>query len=131
MNNCKVTYNLKVKFQDTLSVWKVSKYRENTGKYGPEETPSLDTFHPVTSNPKKWFIKGFTAQKMKFSIKDFSSKCDQIRSFLWQFSVDWVIFTGQILNGKLHFLYSVFFFYLHDCTFKWIVLVLNQFNVIW
>ena len=23
-----------------------------------------------------------TAQKMKFSIKDFSSKCDQIRSFL-------------------------------------------------
>ena len=25
---------------------------------------------------------GFTAQKMKSSIKDFSSKCDQIRSFL-------------------------------------------------
>ena len=24
-----------------------------------------------------------TAQKMKFSIKDFFSKCDQIRSFLW------------------------------------------------
>ena len=24
-----------------------------------------------------------TAQKMKFSIKDFLSKCDQIRSFLW------------------------------------------------
>ena len=24
----------------------------------------------------------FTAQKMKFSIKDFFSKCDQIRSFL-------------------------------------------------
>ena len=23
------------------------------------------------------------AQKMKFSIKDFLSKCDQIRSFLW------------------------------------------------
>ena len=23
----------------------------------------------------------FTAQKMKFSIKDFPSKCDQIRSF--------------------------------------------------
>ena len=32
-----------------------------------------------------------TAQKMKFSIKDFFSKCDQIRSFL---------------NGKLHFLCS-------------------------
>ena len=24
----------------------------------------------------------FTAQKLKFSIKDFSSKCDRIRSFL-------------------------------------------------
>ena len=31
------------------------------------------------------FIKTDTAQKMKFSIKDFFSKCD------------------QILNGKLHF----------------------------
>ena len=29
----------------------------------------------------------FTAQKMKFSIKDlFSNKCDQIRSFLWIWS---------------------------------------------
>ena len=27
-----------------------------------------------------------TAQKMKFSIKDFFSKCDQIRSFLWIWS---------------------------------------------
>ena len=27
-------------------------------------------------------INIFTAQKMKFSINDFSSKCDQIRSFL-------------------------------------------------
>ena len=34
-----------------------------------------------------------TAQEMKFSIKDFLSKCDQIRS-------------GEILNGKLHFLCS-------------------------
>ena len=40
-----------------------------------------------------------TVQKMKFSIKDFFSKCDQIRSFL---------------NGKLHFLRSdlIFYFYL-------------------
>ena len=32
-------------------------------------------------------IKG-TAQKIKFSIKDFSSKCDKIRSFLkkWKIS---------------------------------------------
>ena len=35
-------------------------------------------------------------QKMKFSIKDFFSKCDQIRTF-----------TEEILNGKLHFLCSV------------------------
>ena len=28
----------------------------------------------------------YTAQKMKFSIKDFFSKCDQIRSFLWIWS---------------------------------------------
>ena len=39
-----------------------------------------------------------TAQKMKFSIKDFFSKCDQIRR---------VTFTEEILNGKLHFLCSV------------------------
>ena len=30
-----------------------------------------------------WYI---TAQKMKFSIMDFFSKCDQIRSFLWIWS---------------------------------------------
>ena len=28
------------------------------------------------------YAKNYTAQKMKFSIKDFFSKCDQIRSFL-------------------------------------------------
>ena len=38
----------------------------------------------------------FTAQKTKFSIKDFFSKCDQIWSNL-------VTFTQEILNGKLHF----------------------------
>ena len=34
-------------------------------------------------------IEPFTAQKMKFSIKDFFSKCDQIRSFLgiWSYLV--------------------------------------------
>ena len=37
-----------------------------------------------------------TAQKMKFSIKDFLSKCDQIRR----------LFTAEILDGKLHFLCS-------------------------
>ena len=36
---------------------------------------------------------------MGFSIKDFFSKCDQIRRKL-------VTFTEEILNGKNHFLYS-------------------------
>ena len=36
---------------------------------------------------------------MKFSIKDFFSKCDQIRSFL-----DLVTVTKEILNAKLQFL---------------------------
>ena len=39
-----------------------------------------------------------TAQKMKFSIKDFFRKCDQ--------TADLVTFTEEILNGKLHFLCS-------------------------
>ena len=38
-----------------------------------------------------------TAQKMKFSIKDFFSKCDQIC----------MTFTEEMLNGKLHFLCNV------------------------
>ena len=40
-----------------------------------------------------------TAQKMKFSIKNFFSKCDQIR---WKLRI-WSNFTEEILNGKLHF----------------------------
>ena len=39
-----------------------------------------------------------TAQKMKFSIKDFFSKCDQLHSL--------VTFTEEIINRKLHFLCS-------------------------
>ena len=34
----------------------------------------------------KSFKTDLTTQKMKFSIKDFFSKCDQIRSFLWIWS---------------------------------------------
>ena len=43
-----------------------------------------------------------TAQKMKFSIKDFFIKCEQIRKN----PADFVTFPERILNGKLHFLYS-------------------------
>ena len=39
------------------------------------------------------------AQKTKFSVRDFFSKCEQIRSFL-----DLLVFTKEILNGKLQFL---------------------------
>ena len=41
---------------------------------------------------------------MKFSIKNFFSICDQIR----QFPADLVTFNEKILNGKLHFLCSVY-----------------------
>ena len=47
-----------------------------------------------------------TAQKIKFSIKDFFTKCDQIRSLQW-FPVDLVRFTEEIVNGKLIF-YAVY-----------------------
>ena len=33
---------------------------------------------PIMGLKKQWLLKIYTAQKMKFSIKDFSSKCDQI-----------------------------------------------------
>ena len=46
---------------------------------------------------------GYTAQKMKFSIKNFFSKCDQIRREL----ADLVTFTEEILNGILRFLCNV------------------------
>ena len=38
-------------------------------------------YFPVAYN----FVR-FTAQKMKFSFKDFFRKCDQIRSFMWIWS---------------------------------------------
>ena len=44
-------------------------------------------------------------KKVKFSIKDFFSKCDQIRRKLWFL----VTFTEKIFNGKPHFLCSVHF----------------------
>ena len=62
------------------------------------------------------------AQKMKFSIKDLFSKCDQIRSRhiensqliccanqlpgFYGITADLVTFTEGILNGKNHFLCS-------------------------
>ena len=45
-------------------------------------------------------LKERTAQKMKFSIKDFFRKCFP------QETADLVTFTQEILNGKIHFLCS-------------------------
>ena len=54
------------------------------------------------------FTNNNTAQKIKFSIKDFFSKCDQTRSFLRpQFFLDLVAFTEEILNETLHLLFNV------------------------
>ena len=50
---------------------------------------------------KGYLQKKRTTQKKKFYIKDFHGKCDQIPSFLRIFT-----FTGEIINGKLHFLCS-------------------------
>ena len=55
------------------------------------------------SSKKAIDVKIGTAQKIKFSIKDFFSKCDQIHSFLWI----WSHLLKKILNGKPHYLCSV------------------------
>ena len=59
---------------------------------------SLTHFIPLVSSIQ---ITDNTAQKIKFSIKYFFNKCDQIRR------EDLITFTEEILNGKLHFLRSV------------------------
>ena len=54
---------------------------------------------------------------MKFSIKDFSSKCDQNSHFL----ADLVAFTEEILNGKLHF-----FFFAVDAVYSFVNIIINE-----
>ena len=58
----------------------------------------MDDFVPEQIDYKQQYLKMKkkynTAQKMKFSIKDFFRKCD-------------LTFTEEILIGKLHFLCSV------------------------
>ena len=43
----------------------------------------------------------YTAQKVKFSVKDIFSKCEQIRRKLT------FTFTKKVFNGKLHFVFSL------------------------
>ena len=56
--------NQAIWFSERITAWKVSKYvvisgpyfpvfSPNTGKYGPEITPYLDTFHAVNCGPKR------------------------------------------------------------------------------
>ena len=56
----------------TCSKLKIGNTLEQSVKY-----EALNYFHIMLH------LRYLTAQKMKFSIKDFFSKCDQIRSFLW------------------------------------------------
>ena len=67
-------------------VWK-QKFSLNTDKY-----------YYSTNCLLYWNV---TTQKMKFSTKDFFSKCDQICRKLE--TADLVTFTEDILNGKIHF----------------------------
>ena len=100
----------------TYTAWKISKYGVisgpyfpafslKIGKYEPEITSYLDTFHAVMlfSTVKNSVRKTADinyeldqlnllfeclciAQKVKFSIKDFFSECDQVRRKLWIWS---------------------------------------------
>ena len=61
--------------------------------------------YQLNQTEKMFLIRTFkntTAQKRKFSIKDFHSKCGKIYSFLQIFAT----FSEETLNGKLNFLPS-------------------------
>ena len=89
---------------ESITVWKVSKYEvfsgPNTGKYGPETTPYLDTFHqvedidakwvnPLSTNPTKW------ASTLKQFVGLFA---DELFECLWPFcEVDAKVFWGSLI----------------------------------
>ena len=104
---CLILINLKVFLEKTYLI----KPRKTHRKQYILKSGDGWTCRPVTCNVSRnkdlnvfnecfseyWnnhFTLTFTAQKMKFSNKDFFSKCDQIRRNGW---------THAILNGKLHF----------------------------
>ena len=62
--------------------------------------PTITRWHQK-NNPSPTTTQNIQCTKMKFSVKDFFNKCDQI---CWK--LDLVTFTKKILNGKLHFLCS-------------------------
>ena len=117
-----VTSKLQITIVTKLAKKTYKKNPENSQLWGSSRAQKVDLQSlPKTNNMKKNLdsikpTKGdvvVTAPKMKFSIKDFFSKCDQIRSL--------VIFTEETFNGKLHSLCSVFLIHftpLFFCT-RW------------
>ena len=81
-------------------------------------THIVDVSNNCHISPHNSYVWVIAAQKMKFFVKDFFSKCDQIRGLLRI----WSHFTEDILNGKLHFLFSDVFF-----NHKW----LHYINVVY
>ena len=49
----------------TYTAWKVSKYGPNAGKYGPEKTPYLDTFHAVLLELNPYNVTGLVLYPVK------------------------------------------------------------------
>ena len=99
-----ITYNFT--YFKTNTAWKVSKYGVfsgpyfpafglNTGKYGPEKTPYLDTFHAVYYK-KHWIMKLTVREKCPYS------------KILWSvFSRIWTEYGPQKLRIRTLFARSV------------------------
>ena len=84
-----------------LSLFHLGNFKTFKNKLG-QFIPNWPAKHVITSTNTK-NVTCFSRQnrtKMKFFIKDFLSKCDQIQ----QSTADLVTYTEEILNGKLHFL---------------------------
>ena len=60
--------------ENTYPLWKI----QLPSSYGLEKVEGWEVFTLIFSY-SLWKVKAYTAQKREFSIKDFFSKCDQIR----------------------------------------------------
>ena len=66
----------------------------------------------VSKSSVKYFVKKCTAQKMKFSIRNFFRKCDQIRSFMQI----WSHLLKKFLMGN--FIFLCIDIYGNSCKFQ-------------
>ena len=83
-------------FELNMEIYEVDlRTQSKCGKIQTRKTPYLDTFHAVYV-PVKSILLEQHCTKNEVSIKDFFNK----------FPADLVTFTGEILNGKVHFLCS-------------------------